>query len=66
MGILDDDVTRVRDATDLVALASEHLALKRVGSRFVGLCPFHAEKTPSFSVNPEIGLYLLFRLPGQR
>jgi DNA primase len=42
MGILDEDVARVRDATDLVALAGEHLALKRVGRRFVGLCPFHA------------------------
>ena len=49
MGILDEDVARVRDATDLVALASEHLALKRVGRDFVGLCPFHAEKTPSFT-----------------
>src|SRR3954454_13855952 len=57
MGILDEDVAKVRDATDLVALASEHLALKRVGSRFVGLCPFHAEKTPSFSVNPEMGRF---------
>ena len=44
MGIVDDDVARVRDATDLVALAGEHLALKRSGRRFVGLCPFHAEK----------------------
>lgn len=60
MGILDDDVARVREATDLVALASEHLALKRVGRRYVGLCPFHAEKTPSFSVNPELGLYYCF------
>src|SRR3954468_14207233 len=60
MGILDEDVARVRDATDLVALASEHLALKRVGKRFVGLCPFHAEKTPSFSVNPEMGRYRCF------
>jgi DNA primase len=57
VGILDDDVAKVRDATDLVALASEHLALKRVGSRMVGLCPFHSEKTPSFSINPEIGRY---------
>src|SRR5215813_12713902 len=57
MGILDEDVARVRDATDLVALASEHLALKRVGRNFVGLCPFHAEKTPSFNVNPEMGRY---------
>ena len=60
MGILDEDVARVRDATDLVALASEHLALKRVGKRFVGLCPFHAEKTPSFNVNPEMGRYYCF------
>ena len=60
MGILDDDVARVRDATDLVALAGEHLALKRVGKRFVGLCPFHAEKTPSFNVNPEMGRWYCF------
>jgi DNA primase len=60
VGILDDDVTRVRDAADLVALASEHLALKRVGKRFVGLCPFHAEKTPSFSINPELNRYFCF------
>jgi len=60
MGILDEDVARVRDATDLVALASEHLALKRVGRNFVGLCPFHAEKTPSFNINPEMGRYTCF------
>jgi DNA primase len=60
MGILDEDVARVRDATDLVALASEHLALKRVGRNFVGLCPFHAEKTPSFNINPEIGRFRCF------
>ena len=60
MGILDEDVARVRDATDLVALATEHLALKRVGSRYLGLCPFHAEKTASFNINPEIGRYFCF------
>jgi DNA primase len=60
MGILDEDVARVREATDLVALASEHLGLKRVGRRFVGLCPFHQEKTPSFSVNPELGVWHCF------
>jgi DNA primase len=60
MGIVDDDVAKVREATDLVALASEHLALKRVGRRYIGLCPFHAEKTPSFSINPELGLYYCF------
>ncbi|HEX5587012.1 MAG TPA: DNA primase [Acidimicrobiia bacterium] len=60
MGIVDEDVARVRDATDLVALASEHLALKRVGKSYKGLCPFHAEKTASFYVNPENGRYKCF------
>jgi DNA primase len=60
MGILDDDVAKVREATDLVALAGEHIALKRVGLRFMGLCPFHTEKTPSFSINPGLGVYHCF------
>jgi DNA primase len=60
MGILDDDVARVRESTDLVALAGEHIALKRVGRRFMGLCPFHNEKTPSFSINPELSVYHCF------
>ncbi len=44
----------------MVALVGEHMALKRQGRRWVGLCPFHAEKTPSFSVNAEQGLYYCF------
>ncbi|HEV8206979.1 MAG TPA: DNA primase, partial [Acidimicrobiia bacterium] len=60
MGILDDDVARVRESTDLVALAGEHIGLKRVGRRFMGLCPFHTEKTASFSVNPELSVYDCF------
>lgn len=60
MGILDEDVAKVREATDFVAVASEHLALKRVGLRWVGLCPFHAEKSPSFSISAELGLYYCF------
>ena len=44
----------------MVAVVSEHIGLKRVGRRYQGLCPFHAEKTPSFSVNPELGLYHCF------
>lgn len=60
MGIVDEDVVRVREATDLVAVVSQHLQLKRVGQRWVGLCPFHAEKSPSFSVNGEQGLYYCF------
>ena len=60
MAILDEDVARVRAETDFVAVATEHIALKKQGRRWVGLCPFHAEKTPSFSVNAEEGLYYCF------
>ncbi len=60
MGILDEDVARVRETTDIVALIGEHVALKRAGGRFVGLCPFHGEKTASFSVNPQLGFYYCF------
>ncbi len=60
MGIADDDIGRVRQASDIVAIVSEHVQLKRVGRRWQGLCPFHAEKSGSFSVNQEEGLYYCF------
>jgi len=60
MGIPDEDVAQVRAATDIVALIGEHAALKRQGRRWVGLCPFHGEKSPSFSVNAEEGFYYCF------
>ncbi|MGO8872945.1 MAG: DNA primase [Acidimicrobiales bacterium] len=60
MGIPDEDVAAVRTATDIVALIGEHAALKRQGRRWVGLCPFHGEKTPSFSVNADEGFYYCF------
>ena len=60
MGIEDDDIASVRAATDIVAVISEHVALKRVGRRWQGLCPFHSEKSGSFSVNAEDKLYYCF------
>ena len=60
MAIPDEAVAQVRAATDLVALAGEHVALRRQGRRWVGLCPFHSERTPSFTVNAEEGLYYCF------
>jgi DNA primase len=60
VAIPEEDVARVRAATDIVALIGEHAGLKRQGRRFVGLCPFHQEKTPSFSVNAEEGVYYCF------
>jgi DNA primase len=48
----DDAKGRVLQATDIVALVGQSVRLKRRGKDFVGLCPFHQEKTPSFSVSP--------------
>lgn len=50
----------IKHRVDLVALVSEHLRLKRSGRGFVGLCPFHEEKTPSFYVNPDRGTFHCF------
>ena len=46
--------------TDIVSVVSNYLTLKKDGRRYWGLCPFHNEKTPSFSVNPELNLYYCF------
>jgi len=58
--ISDEDVRRVRDATDLVALVSERVVLKQKGRLHWGCCPFHAEKTPSFKVDPSTQLWHCF------
>ncbi len=60
MGIVDDDIERVRLALPIVDVIQQFVALRRVGRRWTGLCPFHAEKTASFSVNDEIGRYYCF------
>ena len=55
-----DTLDRIRRETDLVALIGESLKLLKRGRSFVGLCPFHKEKSPSFHVNPERGFYHCF------
>jgi len=60
MAITESEIAQVRSATDIVALISEVVALKKTGRRWTGLCPFHGEKTPSFSVNAEEGRYYCF------
>ena len=60
MGIHDEDLQRVKLESDLVGVVSQYVALRKVGQRFSGLCPFHNEKTPSFSVNAEEGFFYCF------
>ena len=55
-----DSIDRVRDAIDMVELVGAKTDLRRAGTRWQGLCPFHDERTPSFSVNPEEKLYYCF------
>ncbi|MFC6707559.1 DNA primase [Flexivirga alba] len=58
--IKSEDVELVKERSSIEDVVSEHVTLRRSGSNLVGLCPFHDEKTPSFSVNPTQGFYHCF------
>ena len=58
--IPDSVIDDVRDRTDIVEVVSQSVALKKVGKNYKGLCPFHSEKTPSFTVSPEKRIYHCF------
>lgn len=55
-----DIIDRIRESTDIVELISGYVQLQRKGSNYFGLCPFHPEKTPSFSVHPGKGIFHCF------
>ena len=55
-----ETIERVREAADIVEVVSQHTDLRRQGERYVGLCPFHDERTPSFGVKPAEGFYYCF------
>ncbi len=59
-GIPDATIDEIRAASDLVDVVGERVSLKKQGRRFLGLCPFHSEKSPSFSVVPDEGFYYCF------
>jgi len=60
MRIPEDKIEEVRSASDIVDVISAYVRLKRRGKSYVGLCPFHKEKTPSFHVTPDKQMFYCF------
>jgi DNA primase len=58
--IPDDIVREVRERAAILDIVSDYVGLKKSGVNYLGLCPFHTEKTPSFNVNPVKGIYHCF------
>ena len=55
--ISENTIELIRTTADIVDVISSYMELKKKGRNFFGLCPFHGEKTPSFSVNQEKQIY---------
>jgi DNA primase len=58
--IPEDKIEEVRRRTDIVSLIGEYVTLKKAGKNYLGLCPFHREKTPSFTVSPDKQMFYCF------
>jgi DNA primase len=58
--IKQDKIIEVRDRASIVEIISDFVTLKKTGRNYMGLCPFHGEKTPSFTVNEEKGIFHCF------
>ncbi len=58
--IPDEKISAIKNASDIVDIVSETVSLRRAGRNLLGLCPFHAEKTPSFTVSPEKQIFYCF------
>ena len=58
--ISEDFINEVRGSVNIVDVISQYVSLEKRGKDYVGLCPFHQEKTPSFSVSPGRGIFKCF------
>jgi DNA primase len=58
--IKQEKITEIRDRASIVEVVSDYVTLKKTGRNYMGLCPFHAEKTPSFTVSEEKGIFHCF------
>ena len=59
MAIQDQTLEEIKNRIDIVELISSYVDLKPAGKNYRGLCPFHDEKTPSFTVSPEKGIFIV-------
>ncbi len=60
MFVQEDKISEIKNTADILEIVSESVTLKKTGQNYMGLCPFHAEKTPSFSVNPQRAIFHCF------
>lgn len=60
MPIPDELISELRQRADIVSVIGQYVHLRQRGKNFIGLCPFHPEKTPSFNVSPSLGIYKCF------
>jgi DNA primase len=58
--IPDDKIEEIRRRADIASLIGEYVTLKKAGRNYLGLCPFHREKTPSFTVSPDKQMFYCF------
>lgn len=58
--IPQEDIERILEAAKIEEVVEAFVPLKRRGANYIGLCPFHDEKTPSFNVNPARGIFKCF------
>ncbi len=58
--ISEDKISKIKNTADIVDIVSEVVLLKKTGKNYIGLCPFHSEKTPSFTVSPEKQIFYCF------
>ncbi len=55
-----ETISEIQRSISIIDIVSDHVTLKKAGKNFLGLCPFHQEKTPSFTVNEEKQIYKCF------